>query len=151
MWNACHKFFRLPWESKRFVLRTILILPIAYSGLKLFGLNRLLSRIQRLTPDARELPEPSLPEVQTYTRLFSAVVRRCPLPLQCLGRSVALCWLLLQQGIDARVHIGVRKEDNALDAHAWVQSGDFVINDTENVADRYTRIVPDYSGIHRAR
>ncbi len=151
MWNACPKFFRLPAESKRFVLRTILILPMTHAGLKLFGLNRLLPRIQSLSPDIRELPEPSLQEVQTYARLFSAVARRCPLPLQCLGRSVALCWLLRQQGIDATVHIGVRKENNALDAHAWVQSGNFVINDTENVAERYTRIVPGYSGIHRAR
>lgn len=145
MWNACHKFFRLPAESRRFVLRTILILPLAYSGLQLFGLNRLLPRIQRLSPDARELPEPSLQEVQTYTRLFSAVARHCPLPLQCLGRSLALCWLLRLQGIDATVHVGVRKENSALDAHAWVQSGNFVINDTENVAERYTRVLPIYS------
>jgi len=151
MWNACHKFFKLPAESKGFVLRTILILPMTYAGLELFGLNRLLARIQRLAPNAGQMPQPSLQEIQAYTHLFSAVARRCPLPLQCLGRSVALCWLLRQQGIDAKVHIGVRKENNALDAHAWVQVGDFVINDTENVADRYTRIVPGYSGIHRAR
>jgi Transglutaminase-like superfamily len=151
MSNACHKFFQLPSASRRFVLRTILILPIAYAGLKLFGLNRLLPRIQRLSPDARELPESSLQEIQTYARLFSAVARRCPLPLQCLGRSVALCWLLRQQGIDATVHIGVRKENEALDAHAWVQFGDFVINDTENVAERYTRVLTSYSEIDTAR
>jgi hypothetical protein len=76
MWHACQKFFRLPSASKRFVLRTILILPIAYSGLKLFGLNRLLARIQRLAPNAGQMPEPSLQEIQTYTQLFSAVARR---------------------------------------------------------------------------
>jgi hypothetical protein len=151
MWNACHKFVRLPAESKRFVLRTILILPMSYAGLELFGLNRLLARIQRRAPNARQMPEPSLQEIQAYTHLFSAVARRCPLPLQCLGRSVALCWLLRQQGIDATVHIGVRKENNALDAHAWVQSGDFVINDAENVAERYTRVLPSYSEIDTAR
>ena len=126
------------------MLRTILILPITYAGLELFGLNRLLARIQRLAPNAGQIPEPSLQEVEAYTHLFSAVARRCPLPLQCLGRSVALCWLLLQQGIDPTVHIGVRKEkeNNALDAHAWVQFGNVVINDTENVAERYTRVLP---------
>ena len=70
MWNACQKFFRLPSASKRFVLRTILILPIAYSGLELFGLNRLLARIQRLAPNAGQMPEPSLQKIQTYTHLF---------------------------------------------------------------------------------
>jgi len=144
MWNAYRKFFRLPSESKRFVLRSALILPMTYAGLKLFGLKRLLARIQRLALPVGQPPEQCPQEVQTYTYLFSAVARRCPLPLQCLGRSVALCWLLRQQGIDAALHIGVRKENNGLDAHAWVQFGNFVINDTENVAERYTRVMPSY-------
>ena len=79
------------------------------------------------------------------------MAQRWPLPLKCLGRSVALCWLLRQQGIDATVHVGVRKENDGLDAHAWVQFGDFVINDTENVTERYTRVLPSYSRIDSSR
>ena len=85
--------------------------------------------------------------VRTWTLLFSAVARRMPLPLKCLGRSLALCWILRLRGVDATVHIGVRKEHDELDAHAWVQFGDCVINDAEDVADRYTRVIPSYSGI----
>lgn len=142
MWNTFRKFLRLPPDSKRFVIRIPLILAMTYAGLELFGLKRLLARIQRLVPNAPQLPQPGLQEIQTYTQLFSAVAQRWPLPLKCLGRSVALCWLLRQQGIDATVHIGVRKENDGLDAHAWVQIGDFVINDMENVAERYTRVLP---------
>src|SRR6266851_4565895 len=140
MWNTSRKFLRLPWELKRFVLRSVLILPITYAGLRLFGLKRLLTGIQRVAPVGGRVPDRCPEEIRTYVHLFSAVVRRCPLPLQCLGRSVALCWLLRLQGIDAKVHIGVRKEQDCLDGHAWVQSGDLVINDTEDVGEHYTRV-----------
>jgi len=151
MWNTYRKFFQLPPESKRFVIRIPLILAMTYAGLELFGLKLLLARIQRLVPTAGRLAECGPQEIQTYTRLFSAVAQRCPLRLKCLGRSVSLCWLLRQQGIDATVHIGVRKENDGLDAHAWVQFGDFVIDDTKNVAERYTRVLPSYSRIESSR
>ncbi len=149
MWNAVLKFFRLPLELKRFVLLSVLILPMTYAGLKLFGFKRLLRRIQNVGPLAGHVPARCPEDIHTYTHLFSAVARRLPLPLKCLGRSVALCWLLRLRGMDATVHIGVRKEHNGLGAHAWVQIGDFVINDAENAGERYTRVIPTYSGMDR--
>jgi len=151
MWNISRKFLRLPWELKRFVLQSVLILPVTYAGLGLFGFKGLLAGIQYLAPVGGRVPDRCPEEIGTYVHLFSAVVRRCPLPLQCLGRSVALCWLLRLQGIDAKVHIGVRKEHDCLDGHAWVQSGDLVINDTDDVGEHYTRVIPTYSGIDSIR
>jgi hypothetical protein len=150
MWNASHKFFRLPADLKRLVLQSVLILPMTYAGLELFGFKRLLAIIRRFTPVVGQVPDRCTDEIRAYTYLFSAVVRRCPLPLKCLGRSVALCWLMRLQGVDAAVHIGVRKDDNQLDAHAWVQFGDFVLNDAKNVGQRYTRVIPRYSGLNSA-
>jgi len=150
MWNASRKFWQLPAESKRFVLGSVVILPVTYAGLELFGLKRLLTRMPHSPPVAEQVSD--VPEqIRRYARLFSAVTRRCPLPLKCLGRAVALCWLLRLRGIDATIHIGVRKERNSLDAHAWVQFGDFVINDAEDVVQRYTRIIPDYSAMNGIR
>ena len=151
MWNTSRKFLQLPWELKRFVLRSALILPMTYAGLGLFGFKRLLTGIRHLAPVGGRVPDRGPEEIRTYVHLFSAVARRCPLPLKCLGRSVALCWLLRVQGIDAAVHIGVRKEHNSLDAHAWVQFGDLVINDTEDVGEHYTRVIPTYSGVDNVR
>ena len=147
MWNTSRKFLRLPWELKRFVLRSVLILPIAYAGLRLFGLKPLLTGIQRVAPVRGRVSDRCPEEIGTYVHLFSAVARRCPLPLQCLRRSVALCWLLRLQGIDAKVHIGVCRNHNSLHGHAWVQCGDLVINDTEDVGEHYARVFPTYSGI----
>ena len=137
MWDAPGKFLQLPWELKRFVLQSVLILPMTYAGLELFGLKRLLSGIQHLAPVGGRVPDCCPEEIHTYADLFSAVARRCPLPLKCLGRSVALCWLLQLRGIDAKVHIGVRKQPGGLNAHAWVQYGDRVLNDRDNIDTEY--------------
>ncbi len=146
MWNVFQKFFRLPSDSKLFVLRSVWSLAITYAALELFGFKRLLDHIRRIALGTRA-DSHSPDKVRTWTLLFSAVARRMPLPLKCLGRSVALCWILRLRGVDARVHIGVRKEHDELNAHAWVQFGDCVINDAEDVSNRYTRVMPNYSGI----
>ena len=43
-----------------------------------------------------------------------------PFASSCLVRSRALLGLLRRRGIDAHLRIGVKLEDGALDAHAWV-------------------------------
>ena len=124
---------------------------MTYAGLEVFGFKRLLSGIHHHAPVGGRVPDHRPEEIRTCTHLFSAVARRFPLPLKCLGRSVALCWLLRLQGVNATVHIGVRKENNGLDGHAWVQFGDLVINDTEDVGEHYTRVIPTYAEIDSIR
>src|SRR6266851_2205075 len=66
MWNTSRKFLRLPWELKRFVLRSVLILPIAYAGLRLFGLKPLLTGIQRVAPIRGRVSDRCPEEIGTY-------------------------------------------------------------------------------------
>src|SRR5215469_3276181 len=133
-------FFRLPWRSKTLVLQCGLILPITYAGLELLGLRGFLNVMDHLTRVTPKLSEYSQEEARRHTQLFSAVTERFPLPMKCLGRSLALCWLLRWRGADAALHLGVRKGNRGLDAHAWVQIGDLVMNDSEDVTERYTRL-----------
>jgi len=144
MRSPCLDFFRLPWRSKRTVLQCGLILPFTYVGLKLISLKAFLNVLERLTSVAPKSCEYSQAEARKDTQLFSAVTKRLPLPLKCLGHSLALCWLLRWHGADAAVHIGLRKDNQGLDAHAWVQIGNLVINDSEDVAERYTRLSLSY-------
>jgi len=144
MRRPCLIFFRLPWRSKRLALQCALILPVTYAGLELLGLRAFLNVMDRLTSVAPKPSEYSPEEARRHTQLFSAVTERFPLPMKCLGRSLALCWLLRWHGADAAIHIGVRKGNRGLDAHAWVQIGDLVMNDSEDVTERYTRLSLSY-------
>jgi len=52
-----------------------------------------------------------------------------PVSSSCLRRSVTLLRELRRMGLAATMHIGVRKDADAFEAHAWVQVGDVVVND----------------------
>ncbi|HYO78407.1 MAG TPA: lasso peptide biosynthesis B2 protein [Thermoanaerobaculia bacterium] len=47
--------------------------------------------------------------------------RRLPLRTNCLDQALALAWTLRAAGIASEVRFGVRRDDAALAAHAWVE------------------------------
>jgi len=65
-------------------------------------------------------------------KLFRASANRC------LSRSLAMARRLADLRCDALLVIGVRAQPFA--AHAWVQSGDIVLNETPDEVSRYTPV-----------
>ncbi len=63
-----------------------------------------------------------------------------PVAPTCLRRSVTLQRELHRLGLDAVVHVGVRKMEGTIEAHAWVQSGDVVVNDDPAVTSGYVEL-----------
>jgi hypothetical protein len=68
----------------------------------------------------------------------------------CLAQSLVLCWLLRRRGLEGKLHIGVRKNGDRLQAHAWVVYRHVVLNDGVDVSDPFVpfdkAIVPLESG-----
>ena len=58
-----------------------------------------------------------------------------------------LWFLMRQRGLDGRVRIGVAFDDDRLDGHAWVELNGGVVNDNEDVADRFSTFDEDPTGI----
>jgi hypothetical protein len=50
----------------------------------------------------------------------------------CLKVSLALWWLLARQGIASDLRVGVRKDGEKLEAHAWVECGGVALNEPES-------------------
>ena len=63
-----------------------------------------------------------------------------PVAPTCLRRSVTLLRELRRLGLDARLHIGVRKVADKIEAHAWVQAGDVVVNDDPGLTSGYVEL-----------
>ena len=42
-------------------------------------------------------------------------------PLRCLPRAIVLYSLLVEEGYDARIAIGLPEVSSSIDAHAWVE------------------------------
>jgi len=63
-----------------------------------------------------------------------------PMAPTCLRRSVTLVRELGRLELGNALHIGVRHVDHRLEAHAWVQVGDVVVNDDPNVTATYAEL-----------
>jgi hypothetical protein len=59
---------------------------------------------------------------------------------RCLQRSLALCLWLDARGFRPALKIGVRKEGARLKAHAWVEEGGRIINDTAEVQVQFATL-----------
>ncbi|HEU5208100.1 MAG TPA: lasso peptide biosynthesis B2 protein [Longimicrobiales bacterium] len=60
---------------------------------------------------------------------------------QCLVRSLAIQRMLRRRGIaGSTIRIGVRLQDGAFSAHAWVEVGGLVIGDSRAHVESFTRI-----------
>ncbi len=74
--------------------------------------------------------EGDIPQAERLARITGAVARRLPLRTRCLHRSLVLVWLLRRRGVGGRLRIGVRRTDQGIDAHAWVEVARSPVNDS---------------------
>lgn len=69
-----------------------------------------------------------------------AVASRSVPKAHCLTRSVAAQMLLARQGYFAIMQIGVRKDGDELDAHAWLEHEGLPLSESELHLSRFTRL-----------
>ncbi|HEY3142684.1 MAG TPA: lasso peptide biosynthesis B2 protein [Acidimicrobiales bacterium] len=63
-----------------------------------------------------------------------------PVAPTCLRRSLTLLRELRRLGLVATLHVGVRTVDGRVEAHAWVQAGEQVVNDDAALIATYTEL-----------
>ncbi len=71
-------------------------------------------------------------------RVVAIAARYAPYRGNCLSRSLTLWWLLLGQGIQTDLRIGVTWPPGQFEAHAWIEYQGVVINDRQDVGRRYS-------------
>jgi Transglutaminase-like superfamily len=110
-------------------------------GLRLAGMRRWKAVLLRLTPrKAWTAPEPAgMAVAQKIARIQGAVSRHLTWHPSCLEQSLVLWWQLRRRGIAAQMRIGARKEAGRFEAHAWVELGKVILNDS---GEAHTHFVP---------
>lgn len=58
----------------------------------------------------------------------------------CLRRSLVLWYLLRKQGIKSKLCVGVRKEKQNFESHAWIEYLGIPINENESISQKFTVI-----------
>lgn len=132
--EAAHFVRQLRGSAGRSAIRALLDAPIVIVTLKRRGVRPLLSatHVVRTTHDPGRSAEVSA--------AVDAALGLIPASPTCLRRSVTLLRELHRLRLGATMHIGVRKVGGVIEAHAWVQSGDVVINDDPEVTGGYVEL-----------
>ena len=87
------------------------------------------ARLQRLSDRMAGPSRANSLRPEVAARLVRIAADRGLYRARCLERSLVLHWILCREGVDARIILGARKDDNEMQAHAWVEVDGRVVND----------------------
>lgn len=140
MLRKFRKFLRLPGDEKIWFLKAIILLPLTYLGVRVFGLKRYQAMLARTATKNKDLAET---DIESVTNKIARVVMLAAynglIRANCLQRSLSLWWLLRREGIESELHLGVQKENEQVKGHAWIERHGKVLNDDSDVAERFVR------------
>ena len=100
-----------------------------------------LSRTISETPNRTDIQQ-KITECLSAQRLACRYYRKA----KCLNRSLVLKQLLLKQGIQAQLCIGVKQqhaEAASIDAHAWLEYQGHVLNDRADIRKEYQQAIQE--------
>jgi hypothetical protein len=138
------QFMRLPGEEKVLFLKAALVLPMIRAGLRTIGMKRVQRFLARggdapssSPPSCRPSPPEALPRAKAIARIVETASAHGLFRPTCLEKSLALWRLLRGEGLACDLHIGVRPDDDGLQAHAWIEFAGTVLNDNSDVREDF--------------
>ena len=141
-YNRWRRFSR---EERGLIIKAWLLLPVMVLGLRLAGLQRFQQFLRSQTP-AGSVQNPGitnndiiiLGHSDKIQKMIRIAARYSLVPAKCLPKSLLLWWLLKRSGIESDLRLGVQKDKEKFEAHAWVEYKGTVLNDSPQVNERYT-------------
>ena len=120
--------------------RAAVLLPAVAVSLRLRGFAKtreaLQAKLDRVLPwegDAKSEAE----LVERACRMVKAASRYGAIRATCLEESLTLWYLVKKQGVAVSLRIGVRKVQDKLEAHAWVEHGGVALGQAEELHRHY--------------
>ncbi|SRR6266446_5749038 len=134
--QTLRKLLRLSSREVWLLLQAAVLLPAARLALHFVTVAQLKDFGARGVNGAKS---PQLPP-QATARMVRVAAQYGFSRAKCLEQSFVLRWLLLRQGIDARVLFGARKEAEQMQAHAWVEVDGISLDEDDD--DMHRRFSP---------
>ena len=135
------KFRRLSRAERNVLFKSVFLLPLIHCGLRYLGYHRL-RRILELMFSPRIsgllLSETDiLARGWEIARIIAVASEHGFYKATCLRRSLLVWAFLRREGIPSRICFGIRKVHGKLEAHAWVEHNDTVINDAATIRESF--------------
>jgi hypothetical protein len=149
MWEKLRRFSALERPAQQLFLRALAMLPLVSLSLKLRGLQKTQAVLQKILP--KLLPEQNSNDEKQRAALtahmLNAADRHGLIHPSCLAKSLTLWWLLARQGITSQLRIGIRKEVEGFEAHAWVEREGAALNEPEEHHHHYAAFDAAFSSL----
>lgn len=126
-------FLRLRFPLKLVALRTAAIAPRLKRKLGRLGYPAAAESTRRRYGQAFG----SVAEAREIAAVAQSVTGKLPGEYNCLARSLVVWWLLGGDSA-AKIVFGLKREQDSLAFHAWVEVDSEVVNDIANIAETYT-------------
>lgn len=128
------RFQRLSALERSIVLEAAGGLLATRLGLRLVGFRRWERVLAVFAPSANTtalaLDGSDQESALVIARMEAAAARNVLFRPNCLEQSLVLWWLLRRRGVAADLRIGARVDSDRFEAHAWVEFGSQVLNDS---------------------
>ncbi len=149
MWEKLRRFRALERPAQKLFLRALALLPVISLSLRWNGFRATHAALQRI--QANPIPEPGLDVVKKRIALTAHMVniadRYGLVHPSCLAKSLSLWWLLGRQGITSQLRIGIRKENEKFEAHAWVERDGTALNEPDEHHLHYAAFDAAFAGL----
>ena len=132
----------LSWRDWWILLQAWLLLLAADLGLRVLPLQRIQRYVALASNDARSVSGSEASGVIERMRWLVGIAGRYHLhPMRCLQRALVLQWLLGRCGIGTELRIGVRRQEDGLRAHAWLEHAGQPIGEPQSIETRFAPLV----------
>jgi hypothetical protein len=146
MWEQLRRFRKLPPHTRALFVRAAFFLPLLTWRLRHqgFGATREWLQLRSRKPIARSANEMEQ-LIGSVERAVRAAARHGFGRPTCLQRSLTMWWLLEREGIPADLRIGVRKQAERFEAHAWVECAGRALGEPDAQHEHYAAFDAEFS------
>jgi len=139
MWEQLRRFSALERPAQRFFLRAMVALPLVTLSLRWRGFLATRNTLLLVLSDSGQKCDPVLAdkEAALAAHMVNAADRHGFIHPSCLAKSLALWWLLGIRGIESHLRVGIRKQGEKFEAHAWVERDGAAINEPDEHHHHY--------------
>jgi hypothetical protein len=150
MWERFRRFSALDPEARRLFFRAAALLPFVGMSLRTRGYKKTQTWLQKRleSQNTCALDAGSRRELVDKTcRMVRAAEHYGLARCTCLEESLALWYLLGRQNISSRIRIGVRKQAEKFEAHAWVECEGEALNQSEELHRHYAPFASEFDNL----
>lgn len=149
MWERLRRFRALERPAQNLFLQAIFLLPMVAMSLRWRGFRGTQALLERFLSNHRPWQDASEADRRAAmtVHMVNAADRMGLVHPSCLAKSLTLWWLLMRQGFQADLRIGIRKENEKMAAHAWVERNGAALNEPEEHHRHYAAFDAEFSSM----